>query len=82
MRGRATTTPTRRSSRPSRSPSRTASTRWSSIPCPPRNAFKHVFENGADFSLTGMFDFEIAEDVKIATEVLAGIKQRARPWRG
>jgi hypothetical protein len=49
---------------------------------PPRNAFKYVFENGADFSLAGMFDFEIAEDVKIATEVLAGIKQRARPWRG
>jgi len=49
---------------------------------PPRSAFQYVFENGADFSLAGMFDFEIAEDVKIATEVLAGIKQRARPWRG
>ena len=50
---------------------------------PPRNAFRYVFENGADFSLAGMFDFEIAEDVKIATEVLAGLpKQRARPWRG
>ncbi|MBI5683976.1 MAG: hypothetical protein HZC54_02750 [Verrucomicrobia bacterium] len=50
---------------------------------PPRNAFRYVFENGADFSLAGMFDFEIAEDVKIASEVLASLpKQRARPWRG
>jgi hypothetical protein len=30
-----------------------------------------------------MFDFEIAEDVQIASEVLASLpKQRARPWRG
>ena len=50
---------------------------------PPRNAFRYVFENGADFSLAGMFDFEIADDVKIAGEVLATLpKQRARPWRG
>jgi hypothetical protein len=50
---------------------------------PPRNAFRYVFENGADFSLAGMFDFEIAEDVQIASEVLASLpKQRARPWRG
>ena len=28
-----------------------------------------------------MFDYEIAEDVKIANEVLAGVKERARPWR-
>ncbi len=50
---------------------------------PPRSAFRYVFENGADFSLAGMFDFEIADDVKIASEVLAGLpKQRTRPWRG
>ncbi len=49
---------------------------------PPQSALQYVFENGADFSLFGMFDFEIAEDVAIAKKVLAGIKDRPRPWRG
>jgi hypothetical protein len=49
---------------------------------PPRNALQYVFQNGADFVLFGMFDYEIAEDVQIAKEVLAGVKNRARPWRG
>jgi hypothetical protein len=51
---------------------------------PPRDAFNYVFRNGADFSLAGMFDFEIAEDAQIACDVLAGIKpaDRTRPWRG
>jgi len=49
---------------------------------PPRNAFQYVYEQGVDFILAGMFDFEIAEDAQIATEVLAGIKNRARPWCG
>jgi hypothetical protein len=31
--------------------------------------------------VAGMFDFEIAEDVKFAKEALAGVKNRARPWR-
>jgi len=46
---------------------------------PPADAFKYVFDNGADHVLAGMFDFEIAEDVKIANSVLAGVK-RTRPW--
>ncbi len=49
---------------------------------PPQDAFRYVFQNGADFSLAGMFDFEIAEDVRIATQILASIKDRPRPWRG
>ncbi len=47
---------------------------------PPRDAFTYVFEKGADHTLAGMFDFEIAEDVKIVNEVLAGLKNRTRPW--
>jgi hypothetical protein len=47
---------------------------------PPKDAFRYAFENGADFVLAGMFDFEIAEDVLIANQVLEGLK-RIRPWR-
>jgi hypothetical protein len=47
---------------------------------PPADAFQYAFENGADHVLAGMFDFEIAEDVLIASKVLTKVK-RARPWR-
>ena len=46
----------------------------------PQDAFKYAFENGADHILVGMFDFEVAEDVKIARNALAELK-RTRPWR-
>jgi hypothetical protein len=48
---------------------------------PPKDAFQYVFQNGGDFVLAGMFDYEIAEDVKIVKEVLAGVTARERPWR-
>jgi len=48
---------------------------------PPEDAFRYVFSNGADFSLAGMFDFEIAEDIQIAKRVLANLPQRSRPWQ-
>jgi hypothetical protein len=47
----------------------------------PRKAFRYVFESGADFAFAGMFDFQIAEDVRLARQVLAKVK-RTRPWRG
>jgi len=47
---------------------------------PPRDAFRYAFENGADHILVGMFDFEIAEDAKIARQTLEDVK-RTRPWR-
>ncbi len=48
---------------------------------PPKDAFKYVFENGADHTLAGMFDFEIAEDTMILNETLANLKGRTRPWQ-
>ena len=47
---------------------------------PPKDAFQYAFDNGADFVLAGMFDFEIAEDVLVASSVLKAAK-RTRPWR-
>ncbi len=47
----------------------------------PQDAFRHAFENGADFILAGMYDFEIAEDVQIVKKSLASLANRARPWR-
>ncbi len=47
----------------------------------PRSGFKYAFEKGADFIAVGMFDFQIVEDTLIAKDVLAGIKERGRPWR-
>jgi hypothetical protein len=47
---------------------------------PPKNAFRYAFNNGADFVLAGMFDFEIAEDAKLIRESLASAGDRARAW--
>jgi hypothetical protein len=47
---------------------------------PPKDAIPYVFNNGADHTLLGMFDFEIAEDAAIARDALAAVK-RERPWR-
>ncbi len=46
----------------------------------PRAGLQHAFENGADFAAVGMFDFQIAEDVAIATEVVNATRNRARDW--
>jgi len=45
----------------------------------PKAAFPYAFNNGADFILAGMFDFQIAEDARIAKEACNGVK-RTRPW--
>jgi hypothetical protein len=50
----------------------------------PREGFKYAFDNGADFICAGMLDFQVAEDVAIAKDVLAKLKKtgRTRPWIG
>jgi len=48
----------------------------------PKDGFKFAYENGADFVLAGMFDFQVAQDAQIARQIIAAIKDRPRPWRG
>jgi hypothetical protein len=48
---------------------------------PPASAFRYAIRGGADFILAGMFDFEIAEDVRVLNQILASELNRARPWR-
>jgi len=47
----------------------------------PSDGFKYAFENGADFICVGMFDFQIVEDVNVASDVLANLTSRTRQWR-
>jgi hypothetical protein len=46
----------------------------------PKEGFRHAFSNGADFALVGMFDFQVREDVEIATAIIAQNQKRPRPW--
>jgi hypothetical protein len=46
----------------------------------PRAGFRYAFQNGADFAAVGMFDFQVAENVALAREVLSGPLEREREW--
>jgi hypothetical protein len=46
----------------------------------PRDGFRYVFENGADFACVGMFDFQIVQNANIANEILVEDLQRQRMW--
>jgi hypothetical protein len=52
----------------------------------PRVAFPYAFNNGADFILVGMFDWQIEEDAKLARRVVTAVTgpstKRTRPWYG
>lgn len=46
----------------------------------PRDGFKYAFQNGADFCVVGMFDFQIAENATLAGEAVKAALRRPRPW--
>ncbi|MBN2508469.1 MAG: hypothetical protein JXQ71_17460 [Verrucomicrobia bacterium] len=46
----------------------------------PRSGFTYAFANGADFAAVGMFDFQVAEDVAVANQVLSSKLERERDW--
>lgn len=46
----------------------------------PRAGFRYAFANGADFLCVGMFDFQVAENVVAANEILSGKLDRQREW--
>lgn len=46
----------------------------------PKSGFRYAFENGADFALVGMFDFQVAENVAVANEILSSRLNRQREW--
>lgn len=52
----------------------------------PRAAFPYAFNSGADFILVGMFDWQVAENAKLARRIVSLTSkpeaQRTRPWCG
>ncbi len=46
----------------------------------PKSGLRHAFESGADFAAVGMFDFQIAEDVALTSEVVGAAQNREREW--
>lgn len=47
----------------------------------PKQGFKFVFENGADFACVGMFDFQVVEDANILNDILDDQQfTRKRNW--
>lgn len=51
---------------------------------PPRAAFPYAFNNGADFILVGMFDWQVEDNTKFARRVVLAASgancKRTRPW--
>lgn len=46
----------------------------------PAIGFREAFENGADFVVVGMFDFQVAENASIVTGILTPDLKRERKW--
>jgi uncharacterized membrane protein YphA (DoxX/SURF4 family) len=48
----------------------------------PKVGLKHAFENGADFTCIGMFDFQVVNNANIAYDLFNGKLNRTREWYG
>ena len=48
----------------------------------PRVGLKYAFENGADFCVVGMFDFQVAEDAELTVQAVKAAQNRDREWYG
>ncbi len=46
----------------------------------PRVGLKYAFDNGADFCVVGMFDFQVAENAALTVEAVNAAKNRDRDW--
>ncbi|MCX6544392.1 MAG: hypothetical protein NTV05_08250, partial [Acidobacteria bacterium] len=48
----------------------------------PRDAFKFCFQNGCDFVVAGMYDFQVADNTNVAKQILLDKDKlgRTRPW--
>lgn len=46
----------------------------------PEAGFRFALENGADFLCVGMFDFQVAQNAKLARDLIPYFRERKRPW--
>lgn len=46
----------------------------------PESGFRFALQNGADFLCVGMFDFQVAQDAKLAIDLVRVFQKRDRPW--
>jgi hypothetical protein len=48
----------------------------------PEDGFRYAFENGADFTCVGMFDFQVIDNANIVHDTLNSGLKRERDWYG
>jgi hypothetical protein len=46
----------------------------------PRSGFTYALRGGADFICVGMFDYQVADNVALVTEILPKVQRRKRAW--
>jgi hypothetical protein len=46
----------------------------------PEAGFRHAFENGADFIVVGMFDWQVRDDAAHVQQMLSKGLERGRAW--